>query len=545
MQYSTNRDWYLSAAGFLAGLVVLGVVYSRNLVSLIETWARSGEFQHGFLIFPISAGLIWTKRHELRRCRVSQYPAAAVILLLLGLLSVAGSQTDINLIMHFSLVASIPVLIAYFFGLDVVKTILFPLGYMLFAVPAGQELVGPLQDITAFIVVLLIKLTGIPVYRQDIFISIPAGDFEVAEACSGIRFMIALTSVACAYVYLTYDKYLKRVLFVILSIGVAIIANSIRGYGTIMVAHLTDMRMAVGADHIIYGWQFYGVVMFLLFWIGTRWRDPITTSFSLPENFAHASSIRVGSIAGMFALLVLVLMPNAVLSYHSSEQADERQVSLALTAPAGRGAWSGPIVTTHEWTPLFKGYDGMLAASYKASRTIDVYVAAYTSRQERGKLFSAGNQLYKPSEWVQIDHSTRRNSEIGDTLASVNELHLRSRISDRLVLHWYMVDNRYFSNQSTAMLYESWLRLIGQKSISALITVSLGYDGVNRESALAELYEFVRVMGKDLDTVLRTSDVVPARSDSNSMNSRLMKGAVCVRSFMSTAAFPELTYAQL
>ncbi len=139
--------------------------------------------------------------------------------------------------------------------------------------PIGEALIPPLMDWTADFTVAALKLSGIPVYREGTFFTIPSGNWSVVEGCSGLRYLIASITVGALYAYLSYRKLWKRVLFVALSVIVPIIANGLRAYMIVMIAHLSDMKLALGVDHLIYGWVFFGVVMLLLFWVGSYWRD--------------------------------------------------------------------------------------------------------------------------------------------------------------------------------------------------------------------------------------------------------------------------------
>src|SRR5439155_6497987 len=95
----------------------------------------------------------------------------------------------------------------------------------------------------------------------------------IVEGCSGVRYLIASFTVGVLFAYLSYHKLWKRLLFAAMSIIVPIIANGFRAYLIVMIAHLSDNKLAHGIDHFIYGWVFFGLVMLLLFWIGSFWRD--------------------------------------------------------------------------------------------------------------------------------------------------------------------------------------------------------------------------------------------------------------------------------
>ena len=138
----------------------------------------------------------------------------------------------------------------------------------------GDGLNPVLMDFTADTLEALIRMTGIPVYREGTFLSLPSGNWSVVEACSGLRYLIASVTLGLIYAYLTYQSLWRRGLFDLASILVPIAANSLRAYGIVMIGHTSDMTLAVGVDHLIYGWVFFGLVMLLLFWVGSFWQQP-------------------------------------------------------------------------------------------------------------------------------------------------------------------------------------------------------------------------------------------------------------------------------
>ncbi len=116
----------------------------------------------------------------------------------------------------------------------------------------------------------------------------------MVEGCSGLRYLIASITLGVLYAYLTYRSWKRRLLFSIAAMIVPIFANSGRAYMIVMIAHLSDMKLALGVDHYIYGWVFFGIVMLLLFWIGSFWRED-----DQPES-AHCIC-RVSASSGMRA----------------------------------------------------------------------------------------------------------------------------------------------------------------------------------------------------------------------------------------------------
>src|SRR5262249_51537114 len=148
-----------------------------------------------------------------------------------------------------------------------------------------------LMEFTASFTVRALELTGVPVYREGLRFSIPTGDFEVASACSGIRYLIASVALGTLYAHLTYHTFWRRALFVALCLVVPLFAHGVRAYLIVMIAYWSDMRLAVGVDHLVYGWLFFGLVMFALFWLGLRLRERTSAAMTDgAESLATASA---------------------------------------------------------------------------------------------------------------------------------------------------------------------------------------------------------------------------------------------------------------
>ncbi|MEO7051058.1 MAG: archaeosortase/exosortase family protein, partial [Rhodanobacter sp.] len=142
--------WWLAVAVFGVAVVVLLVAYWQTVESLVWVWEHDGTYQYAFLIFPLSAWLAFNLRQEVR----ANLPAPSVwgLLAVVGLVLAwyAGQLLDVNLIRHFALVALFPALVLACWGWRALWVLVFPLAYLVvFSVPWGDGLVGPLQDITA------------------------------------------------------------------------------------------------------------------------------------------------------------------------------------------------------------------------------------------------------------------------------------------------------------------------------------------------------------------------------------------------------------
>src|SRR5262249_26589319 len=138
---------------------------------------------------------------------------------------------------------------------------------------SGDFLVPWLQDFTARFSVDALRLSGIPVYSDGFRISIPNAEFYVAEACAGLRFLIATIAFGVLFAYFMFRSWTRKILFVLLCLLTPIPANRFRAYGLLLLAYLTDGALAAGVDHIVYGWVFFSLVTLGLTALGWAMRD--------------------------------------------------------------------------------------------------------------------------------------------------------------------------------------------------------------------------------------------------------------------------------
>ena len=258
-----------------AGLAVLGIllVYLDTAKSIVAIWVRSQTFAHGFVVIPLCLWLAWRKRAELAATTAAPWWPGLVAVLLAGGLWFVTSLADVLGVKQFGLAFMLQAAVVSILGLRVAGVLALPIAFLLFAVPAGEVFVPTLIDWTADFTVGALRLSGVPVYREGNYFSIPSGNWSVIEACSGVRYLIASVMVGVVYASFSYRTWSRRIAFFVASILVPLAANWLRAYLIVMMAHLSNNRIAVGVDHLIYGWVFFGIVMLLLFWAGSFWAE--------------------------------------------------------------------------------------------------------------------------------------------------------------------------------------------------------------------------------------------------------------------------------
>ena len=224
----------------------------------------------------------------------------------------AGAAAGINLASQLGAVLMLQAAVATLLGPRVAAGLLFPLGYMLFLVPFGDEMVPALQAITADLAVALTHASGVPAVLDGVFIDTPAGLFEVAEACSGVKFLVAMVALGTLVAHLCFASWRRRAVFMLAAVVVPVLANGVRAWGTIYVAQSQGIAFAAGFDHIVYGWIFFALVMAAV--LGAAWRffdrspeDRLVDPEAIERDalLARLAHLRLGGWHALAAMFVL------------------------------------------------------------------------------------------------------------------------------------------------------------------------------------------------------------------------------------------------
>ena len=139
-----------------------------------------------------------------------------------------GDLAGVALVRHTALVGMLMTSVPLVLGLTVTRGLTFPLFYAIFLIPFGDQLIPALQMITAKMCIVLLDWFDVPAYIDGVFIEIPTGSFEVAEACSGVRFLIAMVAFSVLVAHLCFKSTIRRITCVVAAVALAIIANGIR-----------------------------------------------------------------------------------------------------------------------------------------------------------------------------------------------------------------------------------------------------------------------------------------------------------------------------
>jgi exosortase A len=464
---------------FVLFLVAMLLLYRHTALGMVAIWERSETFAHAWLVPPILLWLVWRQRGAVQ----AQQPRPAPWWVLLALAAAGtawllGELAGVNALSQFAFVAMLVLLVPALLGLDVTRVLLFPLAFLFFAVPFGEFLLPQFMEWTADFTVLALRLSGIPVYREGLQFVIPSGNWSVVEACSGIRYLIASFMVGTLFAYLNYTSWRRRLAFMAVSIVVPVLANWVRAYLIVMLGHVSGNRLAVGVDHLIYGWVFFGIVMLLMFMIGSRWSEPLPLARSGaagagPAGGAAEAPLRWGSVA---AVVLLVLLPPLALS------ALDRTGAIGvppLTLPATLGdGWQARDTALAPYKPDFREAAVEFQKTYaRADRVVGVYLGYYRNQDQQRKLVSSNNFLVRANDpvWTRVSSGMGALSG-GSQPLSVQTMEIREQLGHgadrRLQLRLvYWINGRWTASDTVAKALLALNQLLGRGDDAAVLVV--------------------------------------------------------------------------
>lgn len=468
--------------------LVFAVAFRDDIGGAVRVWTESTAYNHCFLIIPLVAFLLWERRTIIASTspRPSFWP-----LVLMPLLSAAwlvAAILDIQEGRQLMLVAMFQVVLLAALGPRLVWSLLAPLLFLSFLVPSGAFLVPSLQKITADISVAGLQLLHIPVFSDGFMIEIPEGTFEIAEACAGLRFLIASIVFGCFFAVVMYRSYLRRCLFIGLSLVVPIAANGMRALGIIVLAHLEGSAAAVEADHVLYGWLFFTLVIMILIAIGMTFsqrpeRSPVIASSGWSKSptwrFALATSVAISlALAGpAYAALLNAVYPQASLP--------------DVQPPLVRPPWQIVPASSTDWRPEVSGADRQFLDSFKEpnSEVVTRFVGVYRLRAIGNALTKTGNRLVDDSTW-HIAGYGHAETVLGGKQTAVASTEIVSGQRHRLVWSFYVVDGKISVGLIETKRLQAGAVLFAQAPTAAFVAISASMDNPN-DPAERQLMRFL------------------------------------------------------
>jgi exosortase A len=471
--------WTRSIQMLAAAHAALLIMFWRDAADMAVIWWDSSTFNHCLLILPILYWLVIQRRELLAQLTPQVWPVALLYTAAGEVLWLLGDAAGLAVARQLGLIMMLQGSTAAMLGRAAVQGLLFPLFYMFFLLPIGEEAVPALQTVTAKMCMALLGWTGIPAHINGIFITTPNGYFKVAEACSGVKFLIAMIAYGALVANLCFKRWGRRIAFMAVCVAVPIIANGLRAFGTIYIAEYTGIEFAAGFDHVFYGWIFFAIVIAFVMAMGWRFfdRSGDDPAFDPAKIMANVKS-RHSNKTMLAAVLIVAALPalwSAAIGARSSP------VPAQIALPQVPGWQVVPYQPRYAWTPRFTGASHKIIGRYRnaAGAQADLYIAVYDRQSEGRELIGFGQGAVDPdSEWAWT----------ADIAAPVNSKAERITAPGpvaRDVLTYYRAGSVTSGSASTIKLATMRARLLGGNSQAVAILVSAEHqDGKSQRAAI-------------------------------------------------------------
>jgi exosortase A len=306
-----NPAWSIAIIRLVAAWLALAALTFAEWREMAHQWWDIDTYNHVLLVPVIVAWLVWLRRDELAKTPPRAWLPGLLFVLFGLFVWLVGRGAEINLFAQAGVIFAFQASVLTLLGVRVALLLAFPLAYLGFLVPFGDELVPALQQVTASLSIALTHASGVPAVIDGLFIDTPAGRFVVAEECSGVKFLIAMVGFTVLLGWTGFARWRPRVALVAAAAVLSILANGVRAWGTIYAAQFVGIERAGGFDHIVYGWVFFAVIIALVIAASWRWldREPAEAGLTAEEAASHPlTALERYSITPDRALLAIAAM---------------------------------------------------------------------------------------------------------------------------------------------------------------------------------------------------------------------------------------------
>jgi exosortase D (VPLPA-CTERM-specific) len=461
----------------LAMLLLIGWLYARILVALVLQWVgphSDPNFAHGIFVPLFAAFVLWQDRKRLQSiASAPSWTGFPLVLLSLCVLGLGVLGADIFL-PRVSLLIMLAGLILLFQGWTFFRAVLFPWAFLSLAIPIPALIITrvtfPLQLLAARLASTLLEWVGVPVLREGNMITLAAMQLDVAEACSGIRSLLTLVTLAIIYGYLLESRNWVRVVLACAAVPIAVAANSFRVFGTGLLVQYGHAEQAEGFYHAVSGLIIFAVALIMLFAvhrvISLIFPAPIFPAKNRPapppspaylekhstgETRMQASSLRFGIVA------VPMLAVAIVLQAHSTTERVPPHQSLSAM-PAQIDGWTGTYVSLTQDELDILGHPEYVQLDYdndNATQTepwINLYVV-YFSSQKAGDTIHSPEHCLPGAGWIPTSRKVIQLTRPDGSSFPANRYVISKSGERQLVLYWFQAHGREVASEWWAKYY--------------------------------------------------------------------------------------------
>ncbi len=454
------------AAGWLLVLLLVWL-YHSILYRLALQWWGDPNFSHGFFVPAFSLFVLWQDRNHFKKVRISPSWTGLLLVILALVMLVLGVLGVELFTSRGSFIVLLGGLIVLFRGWPLFRAVLFPWAFLFLMVPLPaiilQHFTFPLQILASKLAAWSLQAVGIPALREGNQIYLPHITLEVAEACSGIRSLVSLLTLAIIYGYLTEDRNWARVVLACAAVPIAVLANVFRIFGTGLVGQFWDPDKAQGFFHEFQGWLVFVVSLVMLFavhrvinliWKPTPITDRLRQSAGIDANAPQ--SPLASSWSSRFVITAVLMLATAVgLQAHPQEEALPPRQPLS-SLPTQFENWTGTDVVLDQQTLDILGPGEFLLRDYEDTTQRQPWIGlfiAYFPTQKMGDTIHSPSHCLPGAGWVPTEREVVTLTKPDGSFFPVNRYVVSKAGERELVLYWFQAHGREVASEYSAKYY--------------------------------------------------------------------------------------------
>lgn len=416
----------------LRAVLMVGIIFAAviglfwpTFQSLLGLDADATSRSPSGFVLIVFVIMLWSLRDELAAIAITPQWSGIVGLVALGFIWFIGEILFVRIITYFAVIAMLPAAVFTILGRYIFRALVFPLAFLLLAVPIDGLIAPTLVNWTADFTFFALHASGIPLYREGASFLLPTGAWSIADACSGSQYLSVCAILGVLYAWAMYRSVWRRTVFIAGVLVLGIVGNWIRAYFTIFIAHATNNQL-LRDDHSTFGWCLFAVLFAIYCWLGwqcrgtargqfgeyedTEWlknnSDPTAralVTLNLKASDSAVSQRRTVLISAAFFTTCIVLFagplihsklaPVADLSANSATKTDTQAIHIKP-----RSGWLEAENSGLPWLPSLTNPSWQQRQSFeKNGRRVDLYIGVFQHQTWQSKLVSTSNQ------WVNSD----------------------------------------------------------------------------------------------------------------------------------------------
>lgn len=476
---SAGPAWRQAAFRMVVCAIGLAAFFASDVRDMATIWFTASTYNHCALIPFLSGWLAWQRRDEIAHIAPGESRLGLVVLAAGALLWLIGDAGGIAFARQAGFVVMLQSLVPLFLGLTLSRALLFPVAYLLFMVPVGEELLPILQTLTARMSMALLDLAGIPAHLDGIFITTPNGYYKVAEACAGVKFLVAMLAYGALVANVCFRSWGRRAGFMAACVIVPILANGVRAFATMYVGYLTTADTASGFDHVLYGWFFFAFVMAAVMAMAWPFFDRKLTDpwvgQPLSAHIAGTQTVGLVVAAAMVALAPLAWS-------HASTSIGHAPMPSPISLPDVPGWRKAAENGQPDWSPVYRGADHMVIGHYvnEQGQSVDLALVLFAWQEEGREIvgYGQGAAGLDARGWVW--------SSAGPMMASAKTEYLTAPGPvRRLATTWFVMGGEMTGSAVRLKFRTMVARLFGRdQAVAAVIVSAQDRDGMSAEATV-------------------------------------------------------------